>query len=78
MFRVNSEFDRKVRIISFLIVGTTLLFLAGFNFYMAFLNRPNNITLFSVGITLIFLAISIPNFWAAWKFFRVPVTPPHS
>jgi hypothetical protein len=58
-------------------MGTTVLIAAGFSLYMAFF-KEDNISLFSVGIILVFLAISIFDFWAAWRFSRVPVTYPNS
>jgi hypothetical protein len=69
--------DRKSRIFGFLFIGTTTLIATGFSFFMTFF-KENNISLFSVGIILVLLAISIFDFWAAWRFSRVPVTYPNS
>lgn len=77
MFSVKSESDRKSRVVGFLFIGAITLFGAGFSFFMAF-SIENNITFLSIGFSAIYLAISIFDFWAAWKFSRAPLTPPHS
>jgi hypothetical protein len=64
--KLSSE-HRKIRIFFFLFQGITLFLLSGFGVFMI-LFKDSDIILFPI----VFLAISILDFWIAWLFIKLP------